>query len=48
MEHAVTKPIVRRGVAASTERASAMVVIVRSTIPELSESRFFSELHSSA
>ena len=34
MEHAVTKPIVRRGGDAFRERASAMLVIVGSTIPK--------------
>ena len=36
MEQAVTKPIVRGGVRAFSERRSAMVVMVGSTIPKLS------------
>jgi len=34
MEHAVTKPIVRRGWDAFRERASAMLAIVGATIPK--------------
>ncbi len=36
MEHAVTKPIVRRGRDTFRERASATLFIVGSTIPKLS------------
>ena len=49
MEHAVTKPIVRGGVRAFSERRSAMVVMDGIDNPEIIGTReFFSELHSKA
>jgi hypothetical protein len=47
MEHAVTKPIVRLGPGAFTERGSAIVVMVGPTRNNR-DSRIFLELHSSA